>query len=355
MKRVWRFLIRMDVIAILIIVMLLLLPLGSCFPQRPIDFDTDSERLELWDLGLRARYGSLAALLNSIGLFRFFDSPIFISALSILILSTLICTIDRWGAVWRRAFYYEVICPEATYNTADNRRKLKAAPEFSSKQISDYLIKHGYRTRMEEVDQIVHFRGDINRFSVSATLLTHVGFLLLISGALIGAALGWREELVIGPGTPGVLPNADTIELIYEDFVIQRYTDGSASAFEALVQVKMQDVEPYTASIKLNHPLVVNGVSVLLQGYSQVGDDTFVSLLLVRDPGYFLVILSGLTLLLGMVLSIYFPHSCIYARAEPDGLISLAVRADRRAYAFSGQFEGLIRDLQGIGLQRIED
>lgn len=354
LKGVWRFLIRMDVVAILILLLLLLLPLGSCFPQRPLNLNTDSERLELWNSGLNTRYGSLAVFLDNIGVFRFFDSPIFIAALSILILSTIICTLDRWGAVWRKAFQYEVICPEATYNTAENRLKLKADPEFPLKQIDDYLIKHGYRTQMEKVDQTAHFRGDINRFSVSGTLFTHVGILLLISGALLSAALGWREEIIIGPGMPGLVPYADNIELHYDDFVIQRYPDGSASSFEALVRVKEQGAEPFSAIIKLNQPLVINGVSVLLQGYSQVGEDKIISLLLVRDHGYILVILAGLALLFGMVIKFYFPHSCIYARAEPDGVISLAGRADRRAYTFSHQFEDLVRDFEDAGLHRVD-
>ncbi len=353
-KTAWRFLIRMDVVAILILLILLLLPLGSCFPQRPLNLESDSERLELWDSSLYARYGSVAGLLESIGLFRFFDSPIFIAALSVLILSTLICTLDRWGAVWRKAFHYEVICPQATYHTAENQLKLKADPDLPLVQISNYLIEHGYRTKMEKVGQTIYFRGDINRFSESATLLTHVGILLLICGALLSAGLGWRKEIVMSPGMPMTVPYAENIELYYDDFAIQRYPDGSASAFVLRVLVKEKGREPFIAGIKLNQPLVINGVSILLQGYSQVGEDTLVSLLMVHDPGYLLVILAGLTLLCGMVLTFYFPHRCIYARAEPDGVVSLAGRADRRAYSFSHQFEAIVRGFEDEGLHRVD-
>lgn len=353
-KRVWHFLIRMDIVAILILLVLLLVPLGSCFPQRPINLEMDSQRLKLWDSSIKARYGGLAELLDSIGLFRFFNSPMFNAALSVLILSTLICSLDRWRGVWRRAFRYEVVCAEATYRTADNRLKLHAGPDFHLEKISGSFTKHGYRIRMEKDDQTAHYRGDINRFSISATLFTHVGILLLISGALLSATLGWREEIIIGPGMIGVIPSADNTELHFEDFLIQRYPDGSASAFEARIQVKEQDEETYTASLKLNQPLIVNGMSVLLQGYSKVGEDTLVSLLVVRDPGYLLVILAGLLFLLGTVVTFYFPHSCIYARAEPDGVIYIAGRSDRRAYTFTRQFNELVHEFERLGLRKAE-
>lgn len=354
LKRLWRFLIRMDVVAILILLVLLLLPLGSCFPQRPLNLEMDPQRLNLWDSSLENRYGGLAELLDSIGLFRFFNSPLFIAALSILILSTLVCTLDRWRGVWRKAFRYEIVCAEATYRTADHLQKFHAEPDFPLEKINECLMKNGYRTRTRKDDQTVNYRGDINRFSVSATLLTHVGILLLISGALLSVGFGWREEFVIGPGMPGVIPNADDIELQFKDFIIQRYPDGTALDFEARVQVKEQGMEAHSANLKLNQPLNVNGISVLLQGYSQAGENTLVSLLLVRDPGYFLVILAGLTLLCGMVLTFYFPHSCIYARAEPDGIVSLAGRADRRAYSFSRQFEAIVRGFEDEGLHRVD-
>jgi cytochrome c biogenesis protein len=354
LKRAWRFLIRVDVVTVLILLVLLLVALGSCFPQRPINLDQDPQHLELWESSLNARYGGLAQLLNSLGMFRFFNSSTFLIFLFIFVLSTLVCTLDRWRVVWRRAFHYDVICTEATYLSADHTFKLLAPLDFPTDTISDQLTRHGFRTRIEENDQAVHFRGDINRFSISGTLFTHVGILLLISGALLSAMLGWRTEITIGPGTPSSIPYTKSIELHYVDFVIQRYPDGTASDFEALVQVKEAGAETYSASVKLNQPLIVNGMSILLLGYSQVGESTLVSLLVVRDQGYLLVILAGLLLLLGMAVTFYFPHSCIYVRATPEGVISLAGRADRRAYTFGRQFKDLVCDLEGAGLRQAE-
>lgn len=355
LKRAWRFLIRMDVVAILILLVLLLVALGSCFPQRPANLDKDPQRLELWDSSLDARFGGLAPLLINLGMFRFFNSPIFLIALFTLVISTLICTLDRWRAVWRRAFHYEIICTEATYLTADHTLQLHADPDFPLEKIGNRLTRHGFRTQIEKDGQTTYFRGDINQFSVSATLFSHIGLLLLFSGVLISATLGWRSEITIGPGMPAAVPHNDKIQLRYEDFVIQRYPDGTASAFEAQVQVLEEGAETYTASVKLNQPLDINGTSLLLKGYSQVGETTLVSLLVVRDQGYLLVILAGLLLLLGMTVTFYFPHSCIYVRAEPDGIISVAGRADRRAYTFKRQFKDLVCDLKSAGLSQAEE
>jgi len=44
-NRTWRFIIRMDVVVVLIVLVLLLAALGSCFPQQPPYLDTDPDRI----------------------------------------------------------------------------------------------------------------------------------------------------------------------------------------------------------------------------------------------------------------------------------------------------------------------
>lgn len=64
----WRFLVRMDVAAVLIAIVLLIVALGSCFPSV-----------------------------------RWFHSPVFLFPLIVFMIATLACALDRWRRVWRRA------------------------------------------------------------------------------------------------------------------------------------------------------------------------------------------------------------------------------------------------------------
>nr|HID13294.1 hypothetical protein [Anaerolineae bacterium] len=94
-KRIYRFLGRMDVAAILIVVVLLLAALGSCFPQLPSSVAADPERLAQWEAGIRAKYGVLTDLLTASGAFRCFRSPLFLVPLTLLAVATLVCKVLR--------------------------------------------------------------------------------------------------------------------------------------------------------------------------------------------------------------------------------------------------------------------
>jgi len=74
-KYVYRHLARLDLAAIFILVILLLIAFGACFPQRPTILDPKSERLAQWDAIVRARYGDLMDALNASGVFNWYRAP----------------------------------------------------------------------------------------------------------------------------------------------------------------------------------------------------------------------------------------------------------------------------------------
>jgi cytochrome c biogenesis protein ResB len=118
LKWLWRFIVRMDVVSILIVLLLGLAVLGSCFPQLPSRFESDQTTFSLWQTQARICYGAFTDILTSIGVFHFFRSPMFLFSLAIVAASTLICTLDRWKSVWRRTFRHEISCTDAAFQTA---------------------------------------------------------------------------------------------------------------------------------------------------------------------------------------------------------------------------------------------
>ena len=45
-------------------------------------------------------------------------------------------------------------------------------------------------------------------------------------------------------------------------------------------------------------------------------------------------------------MSFNFPHCWVHARIEPEGVLRLAGRADRRAYDFGREFEALVKEIK---------
>jgi len=346
LKRVWRFGVRMDVAAVLIVLVLLAAALGSCFPQLSSSTMSDTDRWTRWETDTRVRYGALTDALVAGGVFRWFQSPVFLISLALLTVATLACALDRWPRVWRRVFRQSVRCPDLVFEAAPHTVSLAAPPNTSLVHvIQAKLESRGFRVRSEAADGSVYVRGDRNRFAPLATLLNHLAVLLLLLGAVLSSGYGWREEWTIGPGATIQVGHESGVALRHEGFTITRYPDGNVAAYEAQVAV-IQNGRIDRCNVRVNGPLSYNGIGFSLQGFRKVEDSYEVTLLAVYDPGYGVVIAAGLLLLLGLAMIFHFPYCCVRARIGADGGLRLAGEAGRYASDFEREFATLVQEIE---------
>jgi cytochrome c biogenesis protein ResB len=339
----------MDVVSILIILLLSLAALGSLFPQLPSKIETDLSKLSVWQEHVHMRYGALTEILTLFGVFHFFGTPLFILLLIILSLSTLICTLDRWKAVWRRTFHSEIGCSDATLQTAPYSAIL---PGKKDTDLSSILQKHleerGFRIHTKMVESSLHLRSDRNRIALLATLISHLGVILLLLGILLSTVLGWKEEILIEPHQATDFPHHPGTTVHHEGFFIERYPDSSAADYEARLLITTKFGKTVRASVRLNRPLNYRGVKIILTGYIGFQEDYAITSLFLYDPGFGVAVIAGVLLLIAMTISFNFPHCCIQARCEPDGRLLIAGRAERRAYTFEREFSSIVEELQTI-------
>jgi cytochrome c biogenesis protein len=345
----------MDVAAVLILVVLLLAALGSCFPQLSPSVASDPARMAQWEAGVRARYGGMTDGLVAGGAFGWFRSPVFLAPLALLAAATLVCTLDRWRGVWRRAFHQPVRCSDGALDTAPHTARLSASRAVVDLTAAarEGLERRGFRVRTTEVvttdHPLVYLRGDRNRLAALATLVTHLAVLLLLLGAGLSSGYGWREKISIGPGETAEIGHGSGLALRNEGFAIERYADGSVAGYEAELAVIDGGREATRTTVRVGEPLAHGPVGLVLQGYAEVPGGTGVALLAVRDPGYGPVVAAGLLLLLGLTVSFNFPHCWVHARIDPDGTLRLAGRADRRACDFGREFTALGEEIRSAG------
>jgi cytochrome c biogenesis protein ResB len=352
----------MDVAAILILLVLLLAILGSCFPQRSATVTIDPDRLARWQGRVQERYGGLTSFLRAAGAFQWFHSPVLWLATGLLVLAVLVCTARRWRGVWRWAFRRPLGCSDASFDSAAHAAELHlpSAPDLTG-VVREGLERRGFAVRSERDGDFIYVRGDRNRLAPLATLLTHSAVLVLVVGVGLSAVWGWREELTLGPseavdvgagsrwssqhasqsdGKPG-------LKVRNEGLTILRYADGSVAGYDAEIILSEGGVDMMRGHIRLNQPLAYRGIAFTLQGYAAHGENYSVTLYAVHDPGYCLVVTGGLLMFLGLTVGLNFPHCCVHVRIEPQGALQLAGRADRRAWGFGRQFAALVREIGG--------
>jgi len=342
-RQAWRFLTRLSIAAVLIAILLSLTVLGSCFPQLSTTAPADAGQLTHWRAGVQTRYGPLTDALAATGMFRWFSSPVFLVSLSLLAAATLVCTLDRWGVVWRRALRYPAVTSDLAFRTAPHRARLTDLPPADLPGILHKRLKeHGFHTRSESAGAVLCVRGDRNRLAFLGTLVTHTALLLLLLGTSLSSVFGWRQELRLEANATAEVAHESRTALRNEGFTIQRYVDGSVAAYQAHVAVIEEGREVMRGNIGVNQPLAYNHIGFYLRSYGEREGDYNLTLLAVRDPGYGLVIAAGFLLLFGLTVSFYFPRCWIQARMEEDGTLHLAGWAERRACEFGREFTALV-------------
>ena len=194
-----------------------------------------------------------------------------------------------------------------------------------------------------------------SRLASSATLVTHLALLILLLGATLSSGFGWREELTVEPGEVTELSHKSQLALRNEGFAVERYPDGSVSAYQARIAVIDGGQTRVQGSVGINQPLAYAGIGFYLRSYGEREGGHAVTLLAVRDPGYTLVILAGFLLFLGLTVSLNFPRGWIQARVEPDGTLHLAGWAERRTCDFGREFTKLVDEMEAWKAGRLAD
>jgi cytochrome c biogenesis protein ResB len=346
-RRAWHWLARTDVAAILLALAIVLLAVGSLFPRWAGAAAADKIR---WEALVRDRYEGLAGLLTALGAFRFFESPLFAGLLVMLILATLVCTLNRWPALWRGALRRPGRPTDALLDAAPYFADIPALPSADlPEHVRRFLHDRGFRVILETDSYGAYLRGDRNSLARLATLVDHLAVLLLFVGAVTSATLGWRAELTLPPGQAAFVGHKIPLSVRNDGFTILRYPDGSPANYEA--QLGLADpTRTISGRVAVNQPLAMRGVHFYLLGYQPTAAGDTVTLLAVHDPGYGLIVAGGLLLLLGLTVALAFPHCSVHVRIAADGTLRLAGFADRGAIDFGHEFAGLAAALRKVGL-----
>lgn len=350
-RGVWRLFARLEFAALLLAIVLLLAAIGSALPQLPSAVAEDAAKLALWRQAVQVKYGPLADVLWALGLFRFARSVLFLVPLALLILSTLLCTANRWRGVWHRALNREAACADTVFEAASYRARLEfPAGTPLQKALQESLRERGFRVRSEVSGDTIYLRGDRNRLFPLATLINHLALLVLLAGALLSSLCAWREELTIPPDATAPVNHYSGLAVRNEGLAILRYPSGAAASYEAAVSLLEEGREALSGTIRLNAPLAYRRLRIYLRGYEGKEGAYTLFLLVGYDPGYPLFVAGGGLLLVGLCFSFFLPQACIRARISPQGALDLAGHAGRQAYAFEREFAGLVAELK----QRLE-
>ncbi len=228
---------------------------------------------------LRALYeptlGPLVDVFERLGLFRIFTAPWFTALLVLLIVSIIVCTLDRLPKIRAVTARSRVEQPGSFFDASlTGRGTMHLATALTVEQSHDAAVRIAQQMRARgweastspdpEVTggQIVH--GDRFRRSYRFTLVMHTGLVLLIAGAALSGALGYTQGILLtnGEALPiGKIGSVGGLVVENRAFSAPRTESGAFADFTTELALYRDGAQVAEKVIRVNDPLMYDGWS----------------------------------------------------------------------------------------------
>ena len=271
----WRLLTSVDFAVAQIIVLGLLAVVGMTIRQLPdFAFRSAGDYATAMD-AIHARYdpvlgAAIVDVLERLSVFAMFRSIWFSAGLTILVISIVVCTLDRTPKLWRGVSEIRVAQPEPYFDPRlPDRAEMSRRVRRRRSGASCAGTGSGC-ARRPPTTASAYLYGDRHQYTKMATLLTHTGLVLFLLAAAVTSRLGDEQGLVVPEGesltvqpigTPGLLLVKNL------DFEAPGFETGQASDFTTDLAVYRDGQEIARKTIRVNDPLSVAGYTFHQNGF----------------------------------------------------------------------------------------
>ena len=270
----WRLLTSVDFAVIQIIFLSILAVIGMTLQQLPdFAFRSPGDYATAMD-EIRARYDPVlgpaaVGVLERLGAFAIFKSAIFGMALVVLVISIIVCTLDRTPRLWRDVSSIRVAQPEPFFDPSLPDRA--AMSGVGASDVARVVRGRGFRVReATDADGTRHVYGDRHQYTKMATLFTHLGLILFLVAAAVTSRFGDEQGLVVPEGEALTVQPIGTPGLLLVKnlgFEAPGFETGMPSDFTTDLAVFQDGQEIARKTIRVNDPLAVGGYTFHQNGF----------------------------------------------------------------------------------------
>lgn len=194
-----------------------------------------------------------------------YGSPLFLGLLGLFGLNLVLCTLNRFPAVIRAAF---------RPNQTPGRSEIERMPaHIAVTGISLENTHNAFKNSGFHLKRLGNSRlfGEKGRMGYLGSTIVHLSLLLFLIGGMVSLVTGTRGQVVLQRGEStslAVLPNGAKIPLGFtvrlDRFTVAFYDDwpDRPKSFTSSVTVTRRDGSTFQKDIMVNHPLMLNGVTM---------------------------------------------------------------------------------------------
>lgn len=193
-----------------------------------------------------------------------FHPPWFRALLALFCVNIACCTFRQFTVLWAVSRRVPRCSPSASWQRSQWQANVTEA------EVEHFLANRRYRVHTVQAgkETIVHAdKGVAGRWGAAGV---HLAIVVIAAGALIGNLFGFTQSVVVGKeeAVPVSLYKTgnEQAQLTLADFRIEYYPDGSVSEYLSDVTIAA-DNEQVQQTIKINHPLQFQGITVYQMDY----------------------------------------------------------------------------------------
>ncbi len=230
-----------------------------------------------------SQYGSKAAQLFAVlDIPDMYASWWFISLLFLLGFNLVICSIDRFPAVWKQVKADGLqVDSERVRRMSTHRDWHSDSPASSTvPKMTEILKKYGWQAANKQTGRDTILFSQKGSWTRTGVYLVHSSILLIFLGAIIGSLGGFKGFVSI-PETTGrdsiaLYGSREIVELGFEvrcnSFSIEFYANGMVKEYTSNLTILENGRELFTRDIEVNSPLKYKGITFYQSSYEAYQD-----------------------------------------------------------------------------------
>lgn len=222
-------------------------------------------------------YGTVAArLLDLLGITDLFHSWWFLALLGVLVVNITACSLKRLPATWKALKAPQRPLSNALFRSLPVRKVMEGEKTSEMPDsLKAALVQAGWKPREEKVGEEVHFMAQKGSWSRLGAYTAHVGVLLVLLGAALGFAFGFKGFVQIGEGE-GIDKVQERggkgwrqlgFQVRCESFHIANYPDGTPKEYRSDLVFLKDGKVVLQGPLRVNHPISFGGYAFYQASY----------------------------------------------------------------------------------------
>jgi cytochrome c biogenesis protein len=273
-ERLWHLFISMRTGLALMLGLAVLTLLGAVIVQAPPGMQADPQTYATWLDGLRPKYGGWTTVLDVLGLFNVFSSVLFRTLTLLLATSILACSVNRAPRLWRQAVHPRVVASPGFFEHVRLAGEVEAKADEAAAltALEAELARRRFRTIVTRDATGVALYADRFRWGPFGTVIAHLSLIVIMAGAVLGAA-GFRDEgFAVAVGSTVPVENGTNLTIQATSFSDSYYENGSPADYASHLILYENGQQVAERTIRVNDPLRYGDIKVFQSFYGPAAD-----------------------------------------------------------------------------------